>query len=243
VRGIAHIGVIKGLIELGIRPTCIAGTSVGSLVGVAFSAGMAWPEIAEMARSVFWPRLLVGRQLELFCEEHFPANFSSLRIPFAAITTDVATKTVVKLSGGKIATAISASCAQPPLRKAIEKNGSKLADGGAACVLPSETCWQMGADVVIASDVYGGSAFLRSIGCQSENPIFKRLYPSHYRFGVQLTDILIRPRIPLLAYLPFPQAVDKMISAGEQSTLRAFGAIQDRSTEAREIGYFSQLPR
>ena len=64
VRGLAHIGVIKALDELGVKPAVVAGTSVGSIIGAALGAGMDWREIANMARSIFWPRLLHGKTLE-----------------------------------------------------------------------------------------------------------------------------------------------------------------------------------
>ncbi|HNN82079.1 MAG TPA: patatin-like phospholipase family protein, partial [Leptospiraceae bacterium] len=38
-RGWAHIGVIRRLEELGIKPDVVVGTSVGSLVGAAYCAG------------------------------------------------------------------------------------------------------------------------------------------------------------------------------------------------------------
>jgi NTE family protein len=42
VRGLAHIGVIKALHEVGIKPAVVAGTSVGSIIGAALAAGMDW---------------------------------------------------------------------------------------------------------------------------------------------------------------------------------------------------------
>ncbi len=38
-RGWAHIGVIRALSEAGIQPDCIAGTSIGALVGAAYASG------------------------------------------------------------------------------------------------------------------------------------------------------------------------------------------------------------
>ena len=64
VRGLAHIGVIKALDEIGIKPRVVAGTSVGSIIGAALAAGKDWREIADMARTIFWPSLLRGQTLE-----------------------------------------------------------------------------------------------------------------------------------------------------------------------------------
>src|SRR5262244_1753087 len=38
-RGVAHIGVLRVLREAGIPIDCVAGTSVGALIGTAFCAG------------------------------------------------------------------------------------------------------------------------------------------------------------------------------------------------------------
>jgi NTE family protein len=76
VRGLAHIGMIKVLAETGIQPFIIAGVSAGSIVGAGLAAGMDWREMAAMARSVFWPNLLHGGQLERFCAKHLPETFS-----------------------------------------------------------------------------------------------------------------------------------------------------------------------
>ena len=39
-RGLAHIAVIEALDEMGVKPTAIAGTSLGALIGAAYAAGM-----------------------------------------------------------------------------------------------------------------------------------------------------------------------------------------------------------
>ncbi|WP_250461613.1 patatin-like phospholipase family protein [Microbulbifer litoralis] len=50
-KGFAHIGVLKVLDEMGIRPDVIAGTSMGAFVGAAYSAGC-------LDRLEEWVRLL-----------------------------------------------------------------------------------------------------------------------------------------------------------------------------------------
>jgi len=44
-RGIAHIAVIEALDDLGLKPTAVAGTSIGSLIGAAYAAGLTGKEI------------------------------------------------------------------------------------------------------------------------------------------------------------------------------------------------------
>src|SRR5277367_5648672 len=53
-RGMAHIGVLKVLEELKIPVDCIAGTSVGAIVGGLYASGMTALEIDSTIRSVDW---------------------------------------------------------------------------------------------------------------------------------------------------------------------------------------------
>jgi NTE family protein len=124
VRGLAHIGVIKALAELGIRPAVIAGTSAGSIVGAGVAAGLEWHEIASIARSIFWPSLLHGERLERFCEKHFPETFAHLPLPFAALATALPSKQVIAITEGHLASAISASCALRVIRRPVVRAGS-----------------------------------------------------------------------------------------------------------------------
>jgi len=152
VRGLAHLGVVKALSEVGINPSFIAGTSAGSLIGAMLAAGIEWSEITALARKTFWPRLLHGQTLERFCAEHLPATFADLKLPFAAVTTELPMK---------VATMITEASLHPrsvPVAL-YEASGARLDAKEAAerwrieCVLPSEACRTLGADFIIGSDV------------------------------------------------------------------------------------------
>jgi NTE family protein len=215
VRGLAHIGVIKALTEFGIRPSVIAGTSAGSLIGAGVAAGLNWNDLARMANSVFWPRLLNGRNLESFCARYLPVTFAHLRLPFAAVATDLPSKRVVKMTEGDLASAISASCALRVIRRSVIREGLRLKDGGIACVLPALVCRELGAEVVISSDVWELSSLSRSLGILPSHPRANQVYPAHYLAALQDTDLLIQPEIPIAGYVPGRQAVARMIAAGE----------------------------
>src|SRR5260370_19366955 len=47
-RGIAHIGVLRVLREAGIPIDCVAGTSVGALIGASFCAGASLDEMEKI---------------------------------------------------------------------------------------------------------------------------------------------------------------------------------------------------
>ncbi len=219
VRGLAHIGVIKALHEAGFKPAVAAGTSVGSIIGAALSAGYDWRGIAEMARSVFWPQLLHGQTLERFSRQHLPLTFEELKQPFAAVATEVHSRKALTMTTGKLSSAISASCALRVLRRPVEREGKMLKDGGFSCVLPTHACRELGAEFVIASDVWEWSSVLRSLGYSPSGTGY--LYPSQYRFALAHTDLHIHPEIPIHGYVPGTAAVDRMIAVGERAALQA----------------------
>src|ERR1700744_3440031 len=53
-RGIAHVGVIKALEEMHVPIDCIAGTSMGAVVGGLYASGMTAAQIDATMRSVDW---------------------------------------------------------------------------------------------------------------------------------------------------------------------------------------------
>lgn len=52
LKGAAHIGVIQGLQERGIKPDLIVGTSAGSLVGCLYASGMGTAQLANLYANV-----------------------------------------------------------------------------------------------------------------------------------------------------------------------------------------------
>jgi NTE family protein len=226
VRGLAHIGVIKALHEAGIRPTVVAGTSVGSIIGAALAAGLGWREMAEMARSIFWPRLLHGKTLERFSAQYLPPTFEHLETRFAAVATVLPTNKPITITNGPLPSAISASCALRLLRRPVVREGLQLKDGGFSCVLPTHVCRELDADFVIASDVWEWSSLMRALGCSPSNQRWTtRAYPSHFRFALAHTDIHIHPEVPAAGYVPQAAAVNRMIAVGERAAYMALESL------------------
>ena len=182
-----------------------------------------------MACSVFWPRLLHGQSLERFCARHLPETFAQLRLPFTAVATQIPLKQAVTITEGRLASAISASCAMRVVRRPVLREGYRLKDGGIACVLPVLACREMGADFVIASDVWELSAILRSFGLHHTHPRSSRIYPSHYLAAVRRTDLLIHPEIPKTGYVPSTKAVERMIAAGYQAAQQAVALLSSQA--------------
>src|SRR5215218_6078190 len=120
-RGMAHVGVLRALLENGIPIDCIAGTSAGSIVAGAFASGMSIDEIAEFGRSLRWRdigRMTMSRlgvqsneRLEQYLRARLPiTKFEDMPIPFAAVATDLKTgEAVVLKDTGDVPFAIRAS--------------------------------------------------------------------------------------------------------------------------------------
>jgi NTE family protein len=160
-RGVAHIGVIKALEEIGVKIDMISGTSAGSIVGCLYAAGMKPEEMlsAVSALSIFrsvrpawtWSGLLMMEGLVAILKKHVPDNkFSSLKIPLTVAATDVRKGEIHYFSEGELIPAITSSCTVPGVFKPVAINDCIYVDGGLLDNLPvrpiREKC-----DFVIAS--------------------------------------------------------------------------------------------
>lgn len=83
-------------------------------------------------------------------------NFDNLCIPFRAMATDVVNGKEVILSNGNLATAMRASMSLPGVFKPIPYKNTLLVDGGVLDNFPTDIAANMGADIIIGSDVGGG---------------------------------------------------------------------------------------
>ncbi len=160
-RGLAHVGVLQVLEREQVPVDCIAGTSAGSLVGAAYAAGVRGDQLLQIALKVrwrdiarpVWPRmgLFSFARLESFLISIAgDLTFADLKIPYAAVTTDLETGQPVILQEGRVAPAVRASCSVPGVVIPVELDGRLLADGGVVNNLPISVTRDLGADLVIA---------------------------------------------------------------------------------------------
>ncbi|MBA3443055.1 MAG: patatin-like phospholipase family protein [Pyrinomonadaceae bacterium] len=232
-RGIAHLGVLKVLEEQNVPIDFIAGTSAGALVGGAVAAGIPLAELEEWGRSLRWRdigRMTLSRlgvqsnaRLEELIRARFPVTrFEDLRIPFAAVATDLHTgKAVVMSNEGDVAFAIRASCALPGWYvPVVDEQGRQLVDGGLAANVPSAAARSLGADIVIAVDVNAeGARFLgppqSAIGVLFQSIMVVQRTAAAHQW--QDADLVIRPRVGHIRWDEIGRA-DELIKAGEEAT-------------------------
>jgi NTE family protein len=162
-RSIAHLGVLQGLEDLGIRPQAIAGASAGAVIGALYAAGNSPKEILEAIKVTasrgFINKLLSGSGLftvagltQLFKDTNLPYHFEELTIPLWVSATNLLTSQTITFSGGPLHQALIGSCAVPGIFMPIRFNGSYLADGGILDNLPVRDIRKV-CEVLIGSNV------------------------------------------------------------------------------------------
>lgn len=182
-RGFAHIGVLEVLEEAHIPVHMIVGCSSGAIIGALAAAGISATRQHELVRDLRWNTLstlslrlptlsslhlsLKGFPLGLLDLDRLIAwmdealheglgenhNFDALKLPFAAIATDIVTNEVVVMNDGAVGPAVRASCSVPGIFTPYRRADRLLVDGGVIANLPVNVIRQMGAEYVIAVDL------------------------------------------------------------------------------------------
>ena len=235
-RGIAHVGVLRAFRDAGIPIDCVAGTSVGALIGTGFCAGASLELMEQTAKvttfadfgrwTPSWLGLATNQRMEKYMARLTSAtNFEDLKIPLAISTTDINAGITIYYSSGPIAPALRASCAYPGLFVPIQYDGRTLVDGFLTSPVPVEGALLLGAEVVVA-------VFLESGGI--ENPrtavdIISRSFniiQGHAEVSWrQQTDVVIEPDVTSFAWDDFSKTPE-LIAAGEEAAKKAIPQIQ-----------------
>lgn len=179
-RGLAHIVMLEVFDELGIKPSIIAGTSMGSICGACYAAGLSAAEIREGFESQFTSAATFFKQFagklrggistlwsvrspgivdnvtlfEMLLPEVLHSDFESLKIPFLAIAADFYAIEQVILDHGPVIPALAASCALPGMARPVVLEGRVLIDGGYINPVPYDVVMDR-ADITVAVDVTG----------------------------------------------------------------------------------------
>ena len=241
-RGMAHVGVLRALLEHGVRIDCVAGTSAGSIVGGAFAAGMPIDEIAEFGRTMRWRdigRVTMSRlgvqsneRLEQYLRARLPVTtFEELQMPFAAIATDLATgQAVVLKDEGDVPFAIRASCTIPGWYvPVLDQQGRQLVDGGLVAVIPATVTRALGADIVIAVDVNSeGATFITPsssvIGVLVQSMMVVQKTASNYQ--LKMSDLVISPKVGHIRWDEMGRA-EELMEAGYKVGLESIPHVRE----------------
>ncbi len=148
-KGIAHIGVFRALLENGVEPTIISGTSAGSIIGALYAAGVSTDDMERLIAdsSIMKIFRLLGipgsglvkldylkERLAAFIPED---SFESFNYPLYVCATNLNIGKAVYFSTGTVFDKVAASCSVPWLFKPIEINGELYVDGGITNNMPA----------------------------------------------------------------------------------------------------------
>jgi NTE family protein len=102
-----------------------------------------------------WPRkgLLHGRRALEFVRPHLGEEIEALKIPYAAVATDLRSGDEVTLTRGPVFDAVRASIAIPGIFTPWRVGGRLLVDGALVNPVPVSTVRSLGAEFVIAMSV------------------------------------------------------------------------------------------
>lgn len=168
-RGLAHIGVIRELLKNEIPIDIITGSSTGALMGGFFAATNDIDQVeqvmTEIKSSQIWTvfrdislrssGVIKGQRYKQMIEKNVgKINIEDLDRQFAVQTVDFKTGKRIILDSGNLAAAIHASTAVPFIFEPVKIKGKRLIDGAVKTPVPVILAKNMGADVVIAVNLY-----------------------------------------------------------------------------------------
>lgn len=236
-RGLAHIGVLKVLEKEKIPIHRIVGTSMGALVGAAYSVGVPVKRMEEMAHSFSWrtifdptiPKmgLLAGKKLEkVVTELTNHKGFHDCKIPLAVVTTDIEKNERVVFQKGNLQKIVCASCSWPGIFNPVRIDGRLLVDGGIKNSVPTRVARSIDSGYMIAVDV----GFCVKDG-KIDN-IFQMLLQSFQimgeelnRYQARISDTMIKVDLGDIDQVGFNRSKEA-IASGEKAALSKIDQIK-----------------
>ena len=161
-KGAATIGALDVIEKAGIKIDCIAGTSIGAVIGGLYAAGYKAKELEALFLDQTWQDILQGHRVEAklksLLDDRGVESFADARfvtgIEFRCIAADENTfEEVVLKSGAPLYKAMLASMSIPEIYEPVRWNYQYLVDGGVINLFPVDQVRDMGADIIIAIDL------------------------------------------------------------------------------------------
>lgn len=237
-RGFAHLGVLQVLEQHRIPISCIAGTSVGSILGAAYASGAPLARIIATCRTLRlrdiarWrvSRLALAsnhRLGDLICRVFEARHFEELQIPMAVTATDLNSGDPVVLTHGNLVDAIRASCAFPGLFEPVQIGTRCLADGGLVAPVPTRAARDLGASFVlgVSISIQDGYRGVPTNIFQVVSRALNAAQKNHFEIWERHADLVIRPDVTSLAWDDFDRA-EEAIEAGAAAARKAIPRIQ-----------------
>jgi NTE family protein len=245
-RGWAHIGVLQELDARKVPIDVVAGSSIGAVVGGCYAGGKLGA-IETFARSLTRRRMismmdlsfsgagmLAGAKLrDELSRALADRRMEDLPVTFGAVATEIGLGHEVWLRRGELVPAIRASYALPGIFEPVRVNDRWLFDGALVNPVPVTLCRAMGAEIVIAVNLIGDSAYR---GALIADPMAGDLAPAS--LGAGQSEDSAPPPAPSEARRLRRQFAPGVNGAPGIATalLEAFNITQDRIARSRLAG-------
>ncbi|AZC27842.1 MULTISPECIES: patatin-like phospholipase family protein [Pseudomonas] len=189
-RGYAHIGVIEEIEKRGYEIACIAGCSMGAVVGGIYSAGklaqyrewiesLDYLDVLRLVDVSF--RLGAIRGEKVFGQIRKivgDVNIEDLRIPYTAVATDLTNQQEIWFQEGCLHQAMRASAAIPSLFTPVMQGNRMLVDGGLLNPLPIVPVVSSHCDLIIAVNLNSTNQRHYQLPVIQRPPAFKSRFDS-----------------------------------------------------------------
>ena len=192
-RGFSHIGIIDCLLDQGIVPDVVAGTSIGSIVGACYVTGhldrlrkqalainrLNWTTFFNPSFSIDgWINL---HQMQMFLVksgvERKQKRIEDMKIPFGTVTCDLMSGKEIWITKGPVFDSVWPSMAMPGVFPPVEgPEGRWYIGGGIVNPVPVSLCRALGADVVIAVNL--NNDLLRRVDIKKQEKAEHKKKPS-----------------------------------------------------------------
>lgn len=256
-RGYAHLGVLRVFEEHDLPISCLAGSSIGSIVAAAYASRAPLPRIIAKCREIRFRDfakwrvsrfgLASNERLGALVQRFFDSKqFEDLSIPTVIVATDLGSGDPVLFKEGSISDAIRASCAFPGLFEPIHIGTRYLADGGLVAPVPTRAAREMGADVVVGVSVglhdghRGAPSNIFQVVSRAVSAAQKHQLEAWERHA----DLVLRPDVQSLAWDDFDR-IDEAVEAGANAAMAALPQLKKLCTpkieERSEFGKQGEL--
>jgi NTE family protein len=236
-RGFAHIGIIKVLEKYNIPIACISGSSIGALIGGLYAATKDISYVEDIAVRADWHNMIsfidptigsgfiAGEKIRTFITGAIKGGtFSSLKIPFAAVATNLNDGASFTSFGDDLSLAIRASISMPFIFSPVVFQGNHLIDGGLSVPIPVSLARKTGAEYVIAVDLEsnyftcpreGIAANLGEVGHDMTLLLATRIAKEN----IKEADLVVSPKLNDIKWSEFfsPKKTKEIIRRGEEA--------------------------
>jgi NTE family protein len=167
VLGATQVGMLRALLESGVRPRLVVGTSVGALNGAAIAAdptaegvqalAKLWGSLADVGMFTdtmlarvstlarYRTHLYSPAPLRELLTSSLPATFEDLSVPFQCVAASIEKAGAHWFTTGPLTEAVMASCAVPGLLPPMQIGGEHFLDGGLVHSIPVGRALALGA--------------------------------------------------------------------------------------------------